>query len=84
MARLMLGLEPVRDFQILCSQNSTYYDKTASQRQEDFYGSWGFWLARFRTFITAPCLPERHMFRLAGKSPSTEVFRQLSTRNRGP
>ncbi|OLP86834.1 hypothetical protein AK812_SmicGene32013 [Symbiodinium microadriaticum] len=28
MARLMLGLEPGRDFQILCSQNSTYYDKT--------------------------------------------------------
>eukprot|EP00439_Symbiodinium_sp_Y106_P032435 s2474_g3.t2 len=37
MARLMLGLEPVRDFQILCSQNSTYYDKTVHPLAESLW-----------------------------------------------
>mmetsp|Transcript_47208 Transcript_47208/g.110385 ORF Transcript_47208/g.110385 Transcript_47208/m.110385 type:complete len:463 (-) Transcript_47208:9-1397(-) len=28
MARLMAGIEPCRDFQIVCSERNTYYDKT--------------------------------------------------------
>ena len=31
MARLMLGLEPCRDFQVVCPENVTYYDKTAAR-----------------------------------------------------